>query len=123
MAARRIKIRRRTGTDSRTVRMALDLLERTAGRRRRCRRCGNVIPENARKLGAAWSVCAPCATAIEADARQIQIGPPLVRECLVCLTSIEHRQTNARTCGGPCKTLLARILAGTARPDGSQTDA
>ena len=50
----------RATADPRTVRLALELLERTAGRRRRCRRCRSVIAENARKRGQAWSVCTPC---------------------------------------------------------------
>ena len=37
----------RAAADPRTVRLALELLERTAGRRRRCRRCRSVIAENA----------------------------------------------------------------------------
>ena len=43
----------RADADPRTVRLALELLERTAGRRRRCRRCRSVIAENARKRGQA----------------------------------------------------------------------
>ena len=113
MNRRKATANTKTRTDPRTVRLALDLLERTAGRRRRCRRCGIVIAENARKVGTAWSICTPCVRTIEADARQIEITPPLVRVCLVCLTGIEHRRPNARTCGAPCRSLLARILART----------
>ena len=36
----------RVAVDPRTVRLALELLERTAGRRRRCRCCRSVIAEN-----------------------------------------------------------------------------
>ena len=43
----------RAAADPRTVRLALELLERTAGRRRRCRRCRSVIAENARRRGQA----------------------------------------------------------------------
>ena len=50
----------KAAADPRTVRLALELLERTAGRRRRCRRCRNVIAENARKRGQTWSVCTAC---------------------------------------------------------------
>ena len=65
-----------TAPNERTVRLAVKLLERTAGRRRRCRRCGHAIVENAGKRGAAWSICAPCAQAIEGDARQAEIASP-----------------------------------------------
>ena len=36
----------RAAADPRTMRLALELLERTAGRRRRCRCCRSVIAEN-----------------------------------------------------------------------------
>ena len=72
----------KAAADPRTVRLALELLERTAGRRRRYRRCRNVIAENARKRGQAWSVCTACAQAIEDDARQLEIAPALLRRCL-----------------------------------------
>ena len=60
----------RAAADPRTMRLALELLEHTAGRRRRCRRCRSFIAENARKRGQAWSVCTPYAQAIKDDARQ-----------------------------------------------------
>ena len=56
----------RATADPRTVRLAPELLERTAGR---CRRCRSVIAENARKRGQAWSVCTPCAQAIKDETR------------------------------------------------------
>ena len=96
--------------DERTVRLAVQLLERTAGHRRRCRRCGLAIVENAGKHGAAWSVCAPCAHAIEDDARQLEIEPPLIRRCLVCRELLGDRRRGPRTCGPACRTLLSRIL-------------
>ena len=112
MIRRTVTTKTKTRPDPRTVQLALDLLERTAGRRRRCRRCDAIIAENAGKLGTAWSICTPCVRTIEADTRQIEIAPPLVRVCLVCLKDIEHRRPTARTCGAPCRSLLARILAG-----------
>ena len=78
----------RAAADPRTVRLALELLERTAGRRRRCRRCRSVIAENARKRGQAWSVCTSCARAIEDDARQLEIAPVLLRRCLVLFPAL-----------------------------------
>ena len=96
--------------DDRTVRLAMQLLERTAGRRRRCRRCAAAIVENAGKHGAAWSVCGPCLQAIEDDARQAQIEPPLIHRCLVCLDLLGERRRGARTCGSACRTVLSRIL-------------
>ena len=96
--------------DPRTVRLALELLERTAGRRRRCRRCRNVIAENARKRGQAWSVCTACAQAIEDDARQLEIAPALFRQCVVCQTDITHLRAGARTCADACRNVLSRIL-------------
>lgn len=96
--------------DERTIRLAVQLLERTAGRRRRCRRCRGIIVENAGKHGADWSVCAPCAQAIEDDARQADIAPPLIRRCLVCRDLLGDRRRGARTCGPACRTLLSRIL-------------
>ena len=101
----------RTDTDPGTVRLALELLERTAGRRRRCRRCRSVIAENARKRGQAWSVCTPCARAIE-DAHQVEIAPALLRRCLVCRTDIAHLRAGARTCGDACRNVLSRLLRG-----------
>ena len=102
-----------TAPDPGTVQLALELLERTAGRRRRCRRCGNVIAQNAGKAGAAWSICSVCIPAVAADARQLEIEPPLVRKCLVCRSLLDDRQRNARTCGPACRTLLSRILHAT----------
>ena len=110
----------RSVADPRTVRLALELLERTAGRRRRCRRrcrrCRSVIAENARKRGQAWSVCTPCARAIEDDARQLEIAPALTRRCLVCRTDIAHLRAGARTCGDACRNVLSRNLRHRRRP-------
>ena len=98
------------GADPGTVRLALELLERTAGHRRRCRRCRSVIAENARKRGQAWSVCTPCAQTIEDDARQIEIAPALLRRCLVCRTDLAQLRAGARTCGDACRNVLSRLL-------------
>ena len=106
----------RPAADPRTMRLALELLERTAGRRRRCRRCRNAIAENARKRGQAWSVCTPCAQAIEDDARQLEIEPALIRRCLVCRTDIAHLRAGARTCGDACRNVLSRLLRSRRRP-------
>ena len=106
----------RATTDPRTVQLALELLERAVGRRRRCRRCRSVIAENARKRGQAWSVCTPCAEAIEDDARQFEIEPPLIRRCLVCRTDIAHLRAGARTCGDACRNVLSRLLRSRHRP-------
>ena len=106
----------RAAADPRTVQLALELLERTAGRRRRCRRCRSVIAENARKRGQAWSVCTPCAQAIEDDAHQVEIAPALLRRCLVCRTDIAHLRTGARTCGDACRNVLSRLLRSRRRP-------
>ena len=95
-----------------TVRLAMEVLERTAGRRRRCRRCRSVIAENARKRGQAWSVCTPCVQAIEDDARQVEIEPALLRRCLVCRTDIAQLRAGARTCGDACRNVLSRLLRG-----------
>ena len=97
-----------SAADERTVHMALEHLERSTGRR--CRRCGNAIAENAGKPGAAWSVCSVCAPAIAAEARQLEIEPPLVRRCLVCRTLLGDRRRGVRTCGTACRTVLSRIL-------------
>ena len=102
--------------DSRTVRLALELLERTAGRRRRCRRCRSVIAENARKRGQAWSVCTACAQAIEDEACQLEIEPALIRRCLVCRADIAHLRAGARTCGDACRNVLSRLLRSRRRP-------
>ena len=96
-----------------TVRLALELLERTAGRRRRCRRCRSVIAENARKRGQAWSVCTPCAQAIEDETRQLEIEPALIRRCLVCRTDIAQLRAGARTLR---RRLQKRALAAVAQP-------
>ena len=106
----------RATADPRTVRLALELLERTAGRRRRCRRCRSVIAENARKRGQAWSVCTPCAQAIEDDARQLVIAPALLRRCLVCRADIAHLRAGARTCTDACRNVLSRNLRRRRRP-------
>ena len=90
--------------------LALALLERTAGRRRRCRRCREIIPENAGKTGAAWSICATCVVAVAAEARRLEIEPSLIRKCLVCRTLLGLRRRQARTCGSACRSLLSRIL-------------
>ena len=100
----------RAAADPGTVRLALELLERTAGRRRRCRRCRSVIAENARKRGQAWSLCTPCAQAIEDETRQLEIAPVLLRQCLVCRTDIAHLRAGARTCGDACRNVLSRLL-------------
>ena len=100
----------RAATDPRTVQLALELLERTAGRRRRCRRCRNVIAENARKRGQAWSLCTPCAQAIEDDAGQLEIEPALIPRCLVRRTDIAQLRAGARTCGDACRNVLSRIV-------------
>ena len=102
----------RPGADPRTVRLALDLLERTAGRRRRYRRRRRTIAENAAKRGEAWSICGPCVQAIEDEARQLEIAPPLIRRCLVCQDPIGHRRRGARTCGNACRNAFSRILDG-----------
>ena len=106
----------RADTNPRTVQLALELLERTAGRRRRCRRCRSVIAENARKRGQAWSVCTPCAQAIEDDARQLEIEPALIRRCLVCRADIAQMRAGARTCGDACRNVLSRMLRSRRRP-------
>ena len=106
----------RATADPRTVRLALELLERTAGRRRRCRRCRSVIAENARKRGQTWSVCTPCAQAIKDDARQLEIAPALLRRCLVCRTDIAHLRASARICADACRNVLSWILRCRRRP-------
>ena len=102
--------------DPGTVRLALELLERTAGRRRRCRRCRSVIAENARKCGQARSVCTPCAQATEDDARQLESEPTLIRRCLVCRTDIAQLRAGTRTCGDACRNVLSRLLRGRCPP-------
>ena len=106
----------RVAADPGTVRLALELLEHTAGRRRRCRRCRSVIAENARKRGQAWSVCTPCAGAIEDDACQIVVEPGLIQRCLVCRTDIAHLRAGARTCGDACRNVLSRLLRSRRHP-------
>ena len=96
--------------DPHTVQLALDLLERTAGRRPRCRRCRSVIAANARKRGQAWSVYTPCAQAIEDDARQVEIAPALLRRCLVCRIDLAHLRAGARICGDAGGNVLSRLL-------------
>ena len=90
--------------------MALALLERIAGHRRRCRRCGNTVAHSADKRGEAWSLCLVCTPAVAAEARQLTIEPPLIRRCLVCRTLIGERDPRARTCGAGCRSLLSRVL-------------
>ena len=99
-----------SAADPAIVQMALALLQRTAGRRRRCRRCGNAIPENAGKAGTAWSLCSVCVPAIAAEARQLETAPPLIRKCVVCRTLLDARRRQARTCGAACRSILSRIL-------------
>ena len=101
--------------DPSTVRLALELLERTAGRRRRYRR-RSVIAENAWKCGQAWSVCTPCAQATEDDAHQVEIEPALLRRCLVCRIDIAHLRAGARTCDDACRNVLSRLLRTQRRP-------
>ena len=98
----------RAAADPGTVRLALELelLERTAGRRR----CRSVIAENARKRGQTWPVCTPCARAIEDDARQLDLEPAFIRRCLACRTDIVHLRAGTRTCGDACRSLLSQLL-------------
>ena len=96
--------------DPTLVQAAVQLLERSAGRRRRCRRCGNLVARNALKRGPAWSVCTPCEEAIARDARQLTIEPPLIRRCLVCGALLGHRRRGVKTCTDPCRNALSRIL-------------
>ena len=110
----------RATADPRTVRRTLELLKHTAGRRRRCRRCcrrcRSFIAENARTRGQVWSVCTPCVQAIEADARQLEIAPALLRRCLVYRTDIAHLRASARTCADACRNVLSWILRCRRRP-------
>lgn len=96
--------------EARIIQLAVQLLERTAGCRRTCRRCRSVIVENAGKVGTAWSVCAPCEARISQLARQLDIEPPLIPGCLVCGTDLVGRRKGTRTCGSACRTLLSRVL-------------
>ena len=64
----------------------------------------------ARKRGQAWSLCTPCAQAIEDETRQLEIAPVLLRRCLVCRTDIAHLRAGARTCGDACRNMLSRLL-------------
>ena len=105
-----LQLSARPTADPGTVRLALELPERTAGRWRRCRRCRSVIAENARKRGQAWSLCTPCAQAIEDETRQLEIAPVLLRRCLVCRTDIAQLRAGARTCGDACRNMLSRLL-------------
>ena len=75
--------------------------------------------EGLRSSGQAWSVCTPCAQAIEDDARQFEIAPALVRQCLVCRADIAHLRAGARTCGDACRNVLSRLLRSRRRPVGS----
>ena len=97
-------------SDPTLVQAALQLLERSAAGRRRCRRCGNLVARNALKRGPAWSVCGPCEEAIAHDARQYDLAPPLNRRCLVCAALLGHRRPNVKTCDAPCRNALSRIL-------------
>ena len=80
--------------------------------------CRNVIAENARKRGQAWSLCAPCAQAIEDDTCQLEIEPALIPRCLVCRTDIAQLRAGARTCGDACRNVLSRLLRGRRCPGG-----
>ena len=106
----------RTGADPGTVRLTLELLERTAGRRRRYRCCRSVIAENARKRGQAWSVCTPCAQGIVDDVLPLEIAPALLRRYLVSRTYIAHLRAGARTCGDGCRIVLSRLSRSRCRP-------
>ena len=107
---------RPSARDPGTVRLALELRECAAGHRRRCRYCRSVIAENARKRGQAWSVCTPCAQAIENDAHQVEIAPALLRRSPVCRTDIAHLRAGARTCGDASGSVLSRLLRGRRHP-------
>ena len=109
-AMTRSQLSARVDADSRTVWLALEMLERTAGRRRRCRRCRSVITENARKRGQAWSVCTPCDRAIADDTRRIEVEPALIRRYLACRTDIAHLRAGARTCGDARRSVRSRLL-------------
>ena len=109
-------------TDARTVRLAVALLERTAGRRRRCRRCRGVIVENAGKAGTAWSVCGPCEHDIEHAARQAEIEDAPIHACIVCRADLSRRHHSARTCGNACRTLISRIRKRSASTSSSSTN-
>ena len=85
----------RAAADPRTVRIALELPERTVG----CRRCRCVIAENVRKHDQAGSACTPCARAIEDDADQLETAPALPRRRGVCRTDIAYLRADAWTCG------------------------
>ena len=78
------------------------------------------LPERHRRERAkarpAWSVCTPCAQAIEDDAHQLEIAPALLRRCLVCRTDIAQLRAGARTCGDACRNVLSRLLRSWRRP-------
>jgi len=95
--------------DDRTNQLALAYPERTAGKRRRCRRCGQAIIENAGKTGASWSLCGVCVADIEVEARQYETAPPLIRRCMVCRAMLPPRR-GVRTCSQACRSLLYRVL-------------
>ena len=98
-------------TDSTLLQAAVQLLERSAARRRRCRRCGNLVARNALKRGPAWSVCGPSEEAIAHDARQQHtLEPPLIRRCLVCAALLGTRRRDVRTSSDACRNALSRIL-------------
>ena len=97
--------------DAEIVQAALRFIERRAGRRRPCRRCGNPITRNALQHGNAWSVCAPCEEAIIREATQRAFEPPLIRRCLVCGGLLEQRRRQTKTCGHSCRNVLWRILS------------
>ena len=101
-----------TAADPRTVRLALELLEPTAGYRRRCR---NVIAENARKRGQAWSVCTPCirpsrtmptsSQALRRSSDDVRCAGPTSRTC-----------EQAPGLGDACRNVLSRLLRSRRRP-------
>ena len=96
--------------DSEILQAAMRLIERQAGRRRPCRRCGNPIARNALKHGRAWSLCRQCELAIARDAAQLAIEPPLIRRCLVCRALLDDRRSHTKTCTDSCRNLLSRIV-------------
>lgn len=84
----------RASAEPRTVQLALELFDCT----------------NARKRGQTWSVCTPCAQAIEDETCQLEIAPALIRRCLVYRTDIAHLRAGARTFGDACRSVFSRLL-------------
>ena len=99
--------------DPRTVQLALELLERTAGTLATMPALPSVIAENARKRGQAWSLCTPCAQAIEDDARQLEIAPALLRRWP---GMPDRHRTAASGCPHMRRRLQKRALAAVAQP-------